>query len=134
MTLNIYTSGVEDYAEKFPTYTHAETGQEMMNVITQTVGFSNMFVHIPHITPDNWKTFYRRIHAWERAFEPTMCKRGEDGKMEKAYVTAQNIYDLIGLRVNVTPMTDARWKTYFIGEVMAEADRNINRVYRQIMV
>lgn len=105
MALNFDVSRIKDYAEKFPYRIDGFGGKAYWNVVTEAIVHIMMVVDMGSITEKNWKEFFIRARFYEKLFQPLM--RDENGKPRM--ITAQEVYDHIGLRANVAEAPDSRW-------------------------
>jgi hypothetical protein len=83
---------------------------------TEQLIWLTMSIGIGRITKQNWKKFFNRAYAWQRVRE------------HDTIVTAQDVYDHIGLRTNASSLTDARFRTLLMGAAERGALRQIDSV------
>ena len=84
---------------------------------TEQLIWLTMSIGISRITKLNWEKFYTRCFAWQRVKEHDIV------------VTAQDVYDHIGLRTNAASLTDHKFNKRLVVAVQSEAQRAIKSVY-----
>jgi hypothetical protein len=95
-------------------------GTYRLNPVTNALIWGTMTIDIGQITEKNWKEVYRRIRAYERLVGAINQYYKPDGTHYPRYVTAQDVYDHIGLRTNVATRTSAQWASRLLH--MTDAD------------
>lgn len=83
---------------------------------TEQLIWLTMSIGISRITKKNWTKFYARSFAWQRV-------RGHD-----IVVTAQDVYDHIGLFTNASSLTDSKFNQRLASTINLEAQRAIKGV------
>lgn len=83
---------------------------------TEQLIWLTMAVGIGRITKQNWQKFFHRAYAWQRVREHDLV------------VTAQDVYDHIGLRTNASSLTDARFRTLLMKAVEPAVQRQVDSV------
>lgn len=83
---------------------------------TEQLIWLTMSIGISRITKKNWTKFYARSFAWQRV-------RGHD-----VVVTAQDVYDHIGLFTNASSLTDSKFNQRLASTINLEAQRAIKGV------
>lgn len=83
---------------------------------TEQLIWLTMSIGVSRITKQNWKKFFNRAYAWQRVREHDIL------------VTAQDVYDHIGLRTNASSLTDARFRTQLMKAADGMAQRQADRV------
>ena len=84
---------------------------------TEQLIWLTMSIGISRITKKNWTKFYARSFAWQRV-------RGHD-----IVVTAQDVYDHIGLFTNASSLTDSKFSKKLMVAIQSEAQRAVESVY-----
>ena len=74
---------------------------------TEAILFCGMAIGMGTITEKNWREFYRRAYINERIGGAMRRYRKDDGTIESLYITAKDVHNHIGLRMNVSQETDA---------------------------
>jgi hypothetical protein len=112
MSLNWDISEIDDFknkcvyqAERDDPSAGIKKGDDMISGVTDALIWATMSVGIPKITEENWQKFFARLNFYERLFSPW---RRLDGK--PFYFKPEDVQMHIGLKTNVPPETDARWR------------------------
>ena len=99
-----------DQIKGFKSLCYEKDGERYrLNPITHSLVFSTMVIFMDSITEKNWRQFYERIGAWEKAFGPTtqIMDRRFKSRWRDQYITPKDVRHHIGLTVNVMPKSDA---------------------------
>lgn len=83
---------------------------------TEQLIWLTMSIGIGRITKQNWKKFFNRAYAWQRVREHDIV------------VTAQDVYDHIGLFTNAASLTDHKFNKKLVVAIQSEAQRAIKGV------
>ena len=87
-----------------------ETGDAVMNPVTNAIIWATIAVGIGEITEKNAREFYTRLHAWELSLGAYLTMADDDGKRRDYLITPEDIRAHIGLRTNVFPYESAtKW-------------------------
>lgn len=84
-----------------------------MNLTTQTLIWASMSVGLGEITLKNHEEWYRRINMLETSDGAYRLAQQPSGEKTGVMVTPEEVQEHIGLKVNVTDMTKAKWERWF---------------------
>jgi hypothetical protein len=103
---------------------------ETEGVITDALIWYTMFVGVNRITETSWTEFYARIKLWERMYDPSMSRIGEDGTLQYINVTPEMVRRRIGMFTNASTLTRLQFLKSVGGaldEYVKEAERDGGR-------
>lgn len=109
MSLDFDLSGIKDYETKCH-YKFNNNGTEVsrINPVTEALIFATMFCGIGRIEEANAEKFHERLNAWEKCVGSVIF-RG-DGYKGHPYITLEEVQYHIGLRTNVSTLSDAQFR------------------------
>jgi len=83
-----------------------------MHPTTQSLIFASISVGLGEITRRNAEEFYRRLNMLETS-DGAYRQVRKGTEIEPLLFTPEEVRDHVGLRVNVTDMTKAKWERWF---------------------
>ena len=92
-------------------------GREMSER-TQQLIFVTMLLGVSGITDKNWKEVYVRLNMWESAFGPFFIS---------APYTPAMIHAHIGLKVNVSPESKAKFKNRLAKSLRVDSEERVEK-------
>lgn len=92
-----------------------------MNPLTHALIFATMALGINEITKQNWKTFYSRLHLWEKVNGTYLTKNSLP-----IYITAEEVKKHIGLSTNASSVTTLRFLKSFARK-LEDIEQSIDR-------
>lgn len=87
-------------------------GEKIWHPVTNAIVWASISVELGGITETNAEQWYARLHIIERLFGP-MLIRGSS-HVGAPEITADEVRAHIGLTVNVSPKSDAKWRNHQI--------------------
>lgn len=96
--------------------------------LTETLVWLCMAVGENSIDYKNWKRFYRRVYCYERVSGSMRRFYDKNKKVVDTYVTAQDVYDHIGLHTNVSQITDAQFAKKLVESAIDECNAESENV------
>lgn len=127
MGLRWSIDSIDNYKEKC--WVETDDGQYTLHFVTDGLIWSLFFVDIGRITEDNWREVYARIHMYEKVDGAYLYEVTDDG-MQDRYITPQDVYDHIGLSVNVAD-NKAKFKKKIWGVLEDSAKRELKSWERE---
>lgn len=114
MSLNWNVTKVANYQENFPDAGTPENHQ--WNPVTIAL----VWLAIPcawgwELTEQNYQEAFTRISMYEHAMGAMRSKTGDDGKGEEIFTTLAEVQGHIGMTVNVSPESKAKFATKLAG-------------------
>jgi hypothetical protein len=120
MTLDLNWSRVFDY-ENVCEMIDPETGRRSSTPKVYVLGVLMMHVGINHLTHDNAAEFYTRIKLIEACFGGGLM---QDNKGKLVGITAEDVYNHVGLTSNVSTYTTMQFYKHLRDDVVKELRRH----------
>lgn len=95
-------------------------GDTIIRPETEALIFASLVVGLSEISGANWRTFYGRLHAWERLERVRTLHADGSAK----HTAPETVYAHIGLSTNVSRETDAQWRKRIVGGIVKDYERN----------
>jgi hypothetical protein len=135
MSLDWNVSKVKDYEnlcwitleEDLPSR-FLKAGDSLVNPVTETLVFLTISAGIPEITEQNAAEFYARVRIIEATYGAFLSKHDENGGLADKPLTAEDIYNHIGLRTNATTLTKTAFTKNIYNVLLRKSAEEIERV------
>ena len=128
MSLNWQIDGIIDYETKC--WIEEEDGGKRLNPVTETLIFGTMFVGLGSITNTNVDEFAARFRIMEK-IHGAMLFKWEDGERKDWFLSDEDFIAHIGLAVNVTNETRAKWSSRIFVKKDTSITEEIARSFRR---
>lgn len=97
--------------------------------ITEALIFATMAIGMGELTETNFDKFATRLNVWAEVAGPLVTEATDDG-LRPVPITVADLRRRIGLRTNVSTMTDARFKANIFRLLMDKARSTVERQKR----
>lgn len=102
-------------------------GTYRWNPVTQALIWITLPIDIGQITEKNWREFYKRVYAYERLRGP-FNREEIDGVVVDKYITAQDVYDHIGLSTNVGYKKSSSWASRLFNMIDDDVNHECDKI------
>lgn len=102
-----------------------EAGKKYISPLTETLIFCTMIVGLGSISEKNAVEFYARVSAWEKLHGAFLSARNEQHEVEDRPILLEEVKAHIGLKCNVTDITNMKFTKKLWQSYREELDRRI---------
>lgn len=136
MSLRWDITKIDNYKEVCYDDYDAEKETGTLSAVTEALIHYTAFVKVYGITQKNWEDVYKRISLHEKLFGPILMQYKKDHdpdspneyRREPQFITAQNVYDHIGLSTNGGADTWTQYKNHALSNFDRDVNAEISRV------
>lgn len=103
-----------------------KAGDEVVNPVTETLVWMTVTTGIPEITEATAAEFYARARIIEATYGAMLTERRADGEIVDKPISAEDVYNHIGLYTNASKMTKAAFTKNIYGVLLKKSQQEID--------
>ena len=110
-----------------------DEGNNTLNPTTESLIWLSMGIGMNSINEKNADEFYSRVCIYEKMFNSMRSMVNDDNKIERIFVTPEEVYAHIGLRTNATSYTPAQFRKNICDHAMNDASRSFKNYLKSVV-